>query len=143
MCRYGADRTIYWNLLMWLGPAWEVGRIVSNPIDSHDVWKQGPNPISLGVTSLCTSCFNFVFNLFMFWLFYVSLAYLVKTARSRWMQVASDRIQWKSIGEAYAQQWTVTGWYDDDESCLICLINIVNLFFLCKYIFSVRVLCLN
>ena len=32
---------------------------------------------------------------------------LVKTAGSRWMQVASDRSRWKSIGEACVQQWTV------------------------------------
>ena len=40
---------------------------------------------------------------------------LVKTAGSRWMQVASDRSPWKSIGEAYVQQWTATGCYDDAE----------------------------
>ena len=37
---------------------------------------------------------------------------LVKTAGSRWMQVSSDRSRWKSIGEAYVQQWTATGWYN-------------------------------
>ena len=34
---------------------------------------------------------------------------LVKIAKSCWMQVASDRSRWKSIGEAYGQQWTATG----------------------------------
>ncbi|XP_062528975.1 citron rho-interacting kinase isoform X4 [Bombyx mori] len=34
---------------------------------------------------------------------------LVKSAGSRWMQVAMDRSHWKSIGEAYVQQWTAIG----------------------------------
>ena len=34
---------------------------------------------------------------------------LVKTAGSRWMQVASDLSRWKSIRKAYVQQWTATG----------------------------------
>ena len=29
---------------------------------------------------------------------------------------ASDRPSWKSIGEAFVQQWTAIGWYDDDDS---------------------------
>ena len=34
---------------------------------------------------------------------------LVKIEGSRWMQVASGRLRWKSIGEAYVQQWAATG----------------------------------
>ena len=34
---------------------------------------------------------------------------LIKIARSRLMQVALDRSRWKSIEEAYVQQWTATG----------------------------------
>ena len=34
---------------------------------------------------------------------------LVKTAGSHCMQVASDPSRWRSIGEAYVQQWTATG----------------------------------
>ena len=41
--------------------------------------------------------------------------FIVKTAGSRWMQVASDRSRWKAIGETYVQQWTVIGSYDDDD----------------------------
>ena len=38
---------------------------------------------------------------------------LIKTAGSRWMQLESDQSRWKSIGEAYVQQWAATGCYDD------------------------------
>ncbi len=34
---------------------------------------------------------------------------LIKVAGSRWMQVASNRPIWKSMGEAYVQQWTSCG----------------------------------
>ena len=34
---------------------------------------------------------------------------LTKIAGSRWMQVASNRPIWKSLGEAYVQQWTSSG----------------------------------
>ncbi|KAL4710847.1 hypothetical protein ACJJTC_016131 [Scirpophaga incertulas] len=34
---------------------------------------------------------------------------LLKIAWSRWMQVAMDRSLWKSIGEAFVQQWTAIG----------------------------------
>ena len=39
----------------------------------------------------------------------------IKIAGSRWLQVALDRSRWKSIGEAYVQQWTAIGWDDDDD----------------------------
>ncbi|KAL0852521.1 hypothetical protein ABMA27_017001 [Loxostege sticticalis] len=34
---------------------------------------------------------------------------LVKVAGGAWMRAAQDRILWKSLGEAYVQQWTFTG----------------------------------
>ena len=34
---------------------------------------------------------------------------LLKIAGRRWMQAASDRSLWKSLGEAYVQQWTSIG----------------------------------
>uniref|UniRef100_A0A2H1WMF3 SFRICE_034103 n=1 Tax=Spodoptera frugiperda TaxID=7108 RepID=A0A2H1WMF3_SPOFR len=34
--------------------------------------------------------------------------------RCRWMQIASNQPIWKSPGEAYVQQWTSCGLYDDD-----------------------------
>ena len=34
---------------------------------------------------------------------------LVKTAGNRWMQEASSRSKWRSMGEAYVQQWTSSG----------------------------------
>ncbi|KAI8441229.1 hypothetical protein MSG28_014878 [Choristoneura fumiferana] len=39
---------------------------------------------------------------------------LVKAAGSRWMQAASNRSNWRSMGEAYVQQWTACGWHDDN-----------------------------
>ncbi|KPJ10168.1 hypothetical protein RR48_04991 [Papilio machaon] len=32
---------------------------------------------------------------------------LVKVARVSWMRVAQDRSSWRSLGEAYAQQWAL------------------------------------
>ncbi|KAL0832165.1 hypothetical protein ABMA28_001622 [Loxostege sticticalis] len=34
---------------------------------------------------------------------------LVKVAGGAWMRAAQDRVLWKSLGEAYVQQWTITG----------------------------------
>ncbi|KAG7311613.1 hypothetical protein JYU34_002661 [Plutella xylostella] len=34
---------------------------------------------------------------------------LRKVAGSRWMQMAGDRLGWRSLGEAYVQQWTTEG----------------------------------
>ena len=34
---------------------------------------------------------------------------LIKTAGSRWMRAASNRSYWRSLGEAYVQQWTSKG----------------------------------
>ena len=34
---------------------------------------------------------------------------LVRVAGSRWIQMAWDRSLWRSMGEAYVQQWTSTG----------------------------------
>ena len=34
---------------------------------------------------------------------------LVKVAGSRWMRAAQDRSLWRSLGEAYAQQWASFG----------------------------------
>ncbi|KAJ8719488.1 hypothetical protein PYW08_011663 [Mythimna loreyi] len=34
---------------------------------------------------------------------------LVKVAGSRWMRTAQDRSLWRSLGEAYAQQWASLG----------------------------------
>jgi hypothetical protein len=41
---------------------------------------------------------------------------LVKVAGSRWMRTAQDRSSWRTLGEAYVQQWTSLGW-DDDDLC--------------------------
>ena len=38
-----------------------------------------------------------------------ALGGLVKIAESRWMQAARDRLKWRSLGEAYSQQWMSTG----------------------------------
>jgi hypothetical protein len=32
------------------------------------------------------------------------------------MRVAQDRSLWHSLGEAYVQQWTSVGGYDDDDN---------------------------
>ncbi|RVE53430.1 hypothetical protein evm_002000 [Chilo suppressalis] len=40
---------------------------------------------------------------------------IVKCAGSRWMRIAQDRALWRSMGEAYVQQWTrrkADGWMD-------------------------------
>jgi hypothetical protein len=34
---------------------------------------------------------------------------LVKVAGSRWMRAAQDRSSWRTLGEAYVQQWTSRG----------------------------------
>ncbi|KPI91323.1 hypothetical protein RR46_14827 [Papilio xuthus] len=34
---------------------------------------------------------------------------LVKVAGASWMRVAQDRSSWRSLGEAYAQQWASHG----------------------------------
>jgi heme oxygenase len=34
---------------------------------------------------------------------------LVKVAGSRWMRAAQDRSSWRTLGEAYVQQWTSLG----------------------------------
>jgi hypothetical protein len=34
---------------------------------------------------------------------------LVKVAGSRWMRAAQDRSLWRTLGEAYVQQWTSLG----------------------------------
>jgi hypothetical protein len=34
---------------------------------------------------------------------------LVKVAGSRWMRAAQDRSSWRTLGEAYVQQWTCLG----------------------------------
>ena len=41
---------------------------------------------------------------------------LVKIAGSRWMQAARDRLKWRSLGEAYIQQWMSTGWWWFDKT---------------------------
>jgi hypothetical protein len=40
---------------------------------------------------------------------------LVKVAESRWMRAAQDRSSWRTLGEAYVQQWTSLGPNDDDD----------------------------
>jgi hypothetical protein len=40
---------------------------------------------------------------------------LVKVAGSRWMRAAH---RWRTLGEAYVQQWTSLGWDDDGEECI-------------------------
>jgi hypothetical protein len=40
---------------------------------------------------------------------------LRRTAGRSWMRVAEDRARWREFGEAYVQQWTVMGRYDDDS----------------------------
>jgi hypothetical protein len=39
----------------------------------------------------------------------------VKVAGSRWMRAAQDRSSWRTLGEAYVQQWTSLAWDDDDD----------------------------
>jgi hypothetical protein len=40
---------------------------------------------------------------------------LVKVAGSRWMRAAQDRSSWRTLREAYIQQWTSLRWDDDDD----------------------------
>jgi hypothetical protein len=40
---------------------------------------------------------------------------LVKVAGSRWMRAAHDRSSWRTLGEAYVQQWTSLSWDVDDD----------------------------
>ncbi|KAK4881284.1 hypothetical protein RN001_004603 [Aquatica leii] len=30
----------------------------------------------------------------------------IKRVRTNWIQAAQDRLEWRTIGEAYVQQWT-------------------------------------
>ncbi|CAG9132369.1 unnamed protein product [Plutella xylostella] len=43
---------------------------------------------------------------------------LRKVAGSRWMQMAGGRLGWRSLGEAYVQQWTTEGWERERATCL-------------------------
>jgi hypothetical protein len=49
---------------------------------------------------------------------------LVKVAGSRWMRAAQDRSSWRSLGEAYVQQWTSLSW--DESSKVIVGPSLIN-----------------